>query len=150
MLAILFSFIFGKEQNQSNLHFENKRIQNFLNFFIKKLAKFCQSKKHWMVTPRTNSPPLTYLLDPHTLFPPKLVTSFLPTYPPPYLPTYLPNICIASMAIYENNSNANIAFNQLTLNQTYLGLIIGASFSCCQCPMSFLFAPIIAHCTQHK
>ncbi len=29
----------------------------------------------------------TYLLHPHLLFPPKLVTSFLPTYPPPYLPT---------------------------------------------------------------
>jgi hypothetical protein len=35
----------------------------------------------------------TYLLYSHLLFPPKLVTSFLPTYPPPYLPTqHLHNI----------------------------------------------------------
>jgi hypothetical protein len=39
---------------------------------------------------KTNFPPLTYLLDQHPLFPPKLVTSFLLTYLPSLFPTYLP------------------------------------------------------------
>jgi hypothetical protein len=54
---------------------------------------------------RTNSAPsLTYLPIGFTLpFPPKLVTSFLPTFPPSLPPTYLPNTYIVSIRTNENN-----------------------------------------------
>jgi hypothetical protein len=58
-----------------------------LVFFSPTFRSLAQLHTTYLLGPtyrlRTNSPPLTSLLHPHLLFPPKLVTSFLPTYPTP-------------------------------------------------------------------
>jgi hypothetical protein len=55
----------------------------FPNFEISCPATYYLPSWPYLPTKNQLPPPLTDLLHPHLLFPPKLVTSFLPTYPTP-------------------------------------------------------------------